>query len=124
MLFIYRTIIILLSFVSVAHATTIAVPMDNAFPTVDAVLMDSATVYRSKTLSTESIQSNSELSIASINKTSQPVLLLRVSFIDQDFTYSRSEFQNLMFSSAPDASSVTRYYLENSYQQFHIQPDG
>jgi M6 family metalloprotease-like protein len=122
MLFIYRTIIILLSFVAVAHATTIAVPMDNAFSTRDVVLMDSATVHTSKTLSTESIQSNSGLSIASTNKTSQPVLLIRVSFTDQDFTYSRSEFQNLMFSSAPDASSVTRYYLENSYQQFHIQP--
>jgi immune inhibitor A len=124
MLFIYRVISIFLFCVAVAHSTTIAVPMDDAFATMDEVPINSVTVYKSKALSADYIESNSGsgLSIASSNKTIQPVLLVRVSFTDQDFTYSRSEFQNLMFSSDPDASSVARYYLENSYQQFHIQP--
>jgi immune inhibitor A len=122
MLFIYRVIIIFLSYVVVAHSTTIAVPMDEEFATMDEVLIGSPTVYKSKASSADSNKSNSGLSIANSNKTTQPVLLIRVSFTDQDFTYSRSEFQNLMFSSDPDASSVARYYLENSYQQFHIQP--
>jgi immune inhibitor A len=126
MLFIYRVIFIFLSCVAGAYSTTIAVPMDDAFATMDEVLINSATVYKSKTLSADYIKSNSSSSsnssMASSNKTIQPVLLIRVSFTDQDFTYSRSEFKNLMFSSDSNASSVTRYYLENSYQQFHIQP--
>jgi immune inhibitor A len=122
MLFIYRVVVIFLSFVTGAHSTTIAVPMNNAFFTMDEVLINSPTAYRSKASSADSDKSNSSLLMASINKTIQPVLLIRVSFTDQDFTYSRSEFQNLMFSSDPDASSIARYYLENSYQQFHIQP--
>jgi M6 family metalloprotease-like protein len=122
MLFIYRVIFILLSCVAGAHSTTIAVPMDDQFVTIDEVLLNSATVYKSKASSADSNKSNSGLSIASSNKTTQPVLLIRVSFTDQDFTYSRSQFENLMFSSDSDASSVARYYLENSYQQFHIQP--
>jgi immune inhibitor A len=122
MLFIYRVIVIVLSFVAGVHSTTIAVPMDSAYPKTDYVLTGSATVYKSKASSVDSNKSNSDLLMASSNKTTQPVLLIRVSFTDQDFTYSRSDFQNLMFSSDPDASSVARYYLENSYQQFHIQP--
>ncbi|MGK0248848.1 MAG: immune inhibitor A [Oleispira sp.] len=122
MLFIYRVIVIFLSFVAAAHSTTIAVPIENSYPTMDEAQTDNATDYKSKASSANSVQSKSASSFASSDKTSQPVLLIRVSFNDQDFTYPRSEFQNLMFSSDPDASSVTRYFLENSYQQFHIQP--
>ena len=52
----------------------------------------------------------------------QPVLLLRVSFSDQAFTFSREDFQKLMFSADSALSSVTNYYLENSYGDFLLQP--
>jgi immune inhibitor A len=122
MLFIQRVILIFLSFVAGAHSTTIAVPMDNAYYEMDNVLTDSPTVYKSKASSVNSTESNSGFSKASSSAVSQPVLLIRVSFTDQDFTYNLTEFQTLMFSSNSEASSVARYYLENSYQQFHIQP--
>jgi immune inhibitor A len=122
MLFIFRVISIFLSCVAGVHSTTIAVPIEDEFVTMDNFLTDNTTVYKSKASSADFNKFNSGLSIANSNKTSQPVLLIRVSFTDQDFTYSRSEFKHLMFSSDPDASSVARYFLENSYQQFHIQP--
>lgn len=55
----------------------------------------------------------------------QPVLVVRVSFSNQDFHYPLSSFQKLMFSedSTQDAAgSVALYYRENSYQKFHIKP--
>lgn len=52
----------------------------------------------------------------------QAVLLLRISFTDQDFSYSRQDFQSLMFSTQDDVSSVANYYLENSYQDYLLVP--
>lgn len=52
----------------------------------------------------------------------QNVLLLRVSFINQAFTYSASDFHNLMFATAAEQSSVANYYLANSYGDFLLQP--
>lgn len=53
----------------------------------------------------------------------QPLLLLRVSFLDRKFEYPVQDFQQLMFADDQDeALSVKEYYLENSYQKFRIQP--
>lgn len=53
----------------------------------------------------------------------QPLLILRVSFSNQDFSYSRSDFNELIFKTGnQDQPSVTDYYLENSYQRFRITP--
>lgn len=52
----------------------------------------------------------------------QPVLLVRVSFSDQAFTFPRDDFHKLMFSADSSVSSVTNYYLENSYGDFLLQP--
>lgn len=53
----------------------------------------------------------------------QPILLLRVSFLDQRFTHSVESFQQLMFADKDDLGlSVAQYYRDNSYQKFNIQP--
>lgn len=52
----------------------------------------------------------------------QNVLLLKVSFKDQEFSYGREDFEQLMFSTQSGVSSVANYYLENSYQDFLLQP--
>ncbi len=52
----------------------------------------------------------------------QPVLLVRISFSDQVFTFPREDFQKLMFSTDSSVSSVTNYYLENSYGDFLLSP--
>lgn len=53
----------------------------------------------------------------------QPVLLVRVSFSDQEFTHSVESFQQLMFQqNGEQNSSVAQYYRDNSYQKFDIQP--
>ena len=49
----------------------------------------------------------------------QPVLLIRVSFSDRSFQYSRSSFSELMFSGS---RSVSRYFQDNSYQHYYIRP--
>jgi immune inhibitor A len=53
----------------------------------------------------------------------QPILLLRVSFLDQDFSYSVESFQQLMFAAeGSQVLSVAQYYRDNSYQKFQLQP--
>ena len=47
----------------------------------------------------------------------QPLIVVRVAFADQDFTYSDAEIANRMFGTG---NSVADYYLENSYQKFSI----
>lgn len=136
MLFIFRVMVVLFALIASARATTVAVPMDEVFEVVNTG-SNYQSNYKSKpqskpitslnnpfstSLNAASLKSVSALSSAAVKKTSQPVLLLRLSFTDQNFTYSRSEFQRLMFSTASGASSIAGYYLENSYQQFHIQP--
>ena len=121
MLFIFRVMVVLFAVISVARATTVAVPMDEVFEVVNTT-----TTYKSKsqfkTFLSTPLKSVSSSSVAVGKKTLQPVLLLRLSFSNQDFSYSRSDFQHLMFSTGSGANSVAEYYLENSYQQFHIQP--
>ena len=123
--FISRFIFVCLVLMASAHATTIAVPMNESNDLNSVEAYQSLTTNKSKYLSAAVSQ---QVPIASVqvssvdNKVSQPVLLLRLSFTNQDFSYSRSEFQNLLFSTHDGVGSVARYYLENSYQQFHIQP--
>lgn len=49
----------------------------------------------------------------------QPLLVVRVAFADQEFTYTDAEVAQRFFASA---QSVQAFYLENSYQQFRIVP--
>jgi M6 family metalloprotease-like protein len=127
MLFISRVIFIFITLVAATHATTIAVPIDNEFKVMDTVFINTTVAnkpssFKSKAAIQATSTSVSALSLKGMDETLQPVLLLRLSFTDQDFSYSRSDFQNLMFSTDPAAGSVARYYLENSYQQFRLQP--
>jgi immune inhibitor A len=129
MLFITRFVchlcIVYFAVITGSHATTIAVPMN------EYVDLNSVDVYHSlsannlKQLSRPTLKQELSVSVqatSAASEVSQPVLLLRLSFTDQDFSYSRSEFQDLIFSTQEGVSSVARYYLENSYQQFHIKP--
>jgi len=50
---------------------------------------------------------------------SQPVLTILVDYSDETFTYSDASFRNLMYSAVP---GVRDFYLENSYDQFSIEP--
>ena len=134
MLFISRVIIVMFFLASGANATTLAIPMDdfevdsfqtqgfetNNFETNS--FQNKSFQVKGMSRATTNTSTLSALSSSTTNKTVQPVLLLRVSFTDQDFSHSRAEFEHLMFSKSADASSVARYYLENSYQQFHIEP--
>ena len=143
MLFISRVIIVMFILASGANATTLAIPMDEMGGGYEANSFQAKRFqnqsFQSKSLQSKSLQSKSlqvegksqtinnvstisALSSTTNSKTVQPVLLLRISFTDQDFTHSRSEFEHLMFSKSASANSVARYYLENSYQQFHIEP--
>ena len=134
MLFISRVIIVMFFLASGANATTLAIPMDDfevdSFQTQGFETNNfEANSFQNKSFqvkgmsrATANTSTLSALSASTTNKTVQPVLLLRVSFTDQDFSHSRAEFEHLMFSKSADASSVARYYLENSYQQFHIEP--
>lgn len=133
MLFISRVIIVMFALAAGANATTLAIPMDEMGDGFEANSFQ-ALSFDSKGFGNKSFQVKgksqadhdaptvSALSASTANKTVQPVLLLRVSFTDQDFSHSRSEFEHLMFSKSANANSVARYYLENSYQQFHIEP--
>ncbi|MDF1764319.1 MAG: M6 family metalloprotease domain-containing protein, partial [Oleibacter sp.] len=49
----------------------------------------------------------------------QPVVVVRVSFSNQSFSYSADEVSQRLFAST---DSVADFYLENSYQQFRIVP--
>jgi M6 family metalloprotease-like protein len=130
MLFISQTLLILLALMVTAHATTVAVPMDEniTLVTPSDYRLESVTASTTLNASDSNVRSvavNSASLLqgsAGIASVSQPVLLLRLSFTDQEFSYSRSEFQDLIFSTAAGANSVAQYYLENSYQQFRIQP--
>jgi immune inhibitor A len=127
MLFISRVIFVFITLVAATHATTVAVPIDTEFKMMDTVFINTVaankpSAFKSKAVLQGASNSVSALSLRGMDETLQPVLLLRLSFTDQDFSYSRSDFQNLIFSTDPDAGSVARYYLENSYQQFHLQP--
>ena len=107
------------------HATTVAVPMSEYGALNSVEVFQALPTPQSKQLSGSAVaqmQPESVQFTSTANKISQPVLLLRLSFTDQDFTYSRNEFKDLIFSTRVGANSVARYYLENSYQQFHIQP--
>jgi M6 family metalloprotease-like protein len=131
MLFIARSLSVLLVLMASSHATTVAVPMDeglgegslansqrlsiNEAEITPQIALKSISSFTSSTVSSSALNTPSEV-------ITQPVLLLRLSFSDQDFNYSRNEFQNLMFSTQVGSNSVAEYYLENSYQQFMIQP--
>lgn len=119
-------VFLLLALVTSVHATTVAVPMDENIPLgADYSLKSISASTVSNPSLVDSPKMNAALSnqgSAGIEGVSQPVLLLRLSFTDQEFSYTRSEFQDLIFSTAAGASSVAQYYLENSYQQFNIQP--
>lgn len=53
----------------------------------------------------------------------QDILLLRVSFLNQDFSHSVESFQQLMFAEeGSQVLSVAQYYRDNSYQKFNLQP--
>ncbi len=67
-------------------------------------------------------RSSTATASAATAKRKQAVLLIRISFNDQAFTYSRDDFRRLMFSTALGDASVANYYLENSYQDYLIQP--
>jgi immune inhibitor A len=60
---------------------------------------------------------------ASSEPVQQPILLLRVSFSDQDFSHSVESFRQLMFAEkGSQYLSVAQYYRDNSYQKFNLQP--
>lgn len=113
-----------------SYATTVAVPMDAiASDSITPILnggYKSLSVNQQKMVSSlSSVVPASPLSVKSLSSADdivQPVLLLRLSFTDQDFSYSRGDFEGLIFSTEAGGSSVAQYYLENSYQKFHIQP--
>lgn len=129
------TAIVFLS-ISYVYATTVAVPIDenvdlntdNNHPFTTQYATQSLSQQTLKSVAVTSASVSSNISAAGIPQSSagqyvsQPVLLLRLSFTDRDFKYSRSDFERLIFSKDPSVSSVAQYYLENSYQQFHISP--
>lgn len=119
MLFIARVILCIFAVTATAsYATTVAVPMDeDVIPTLSKGYK-ALGVYK-QLVSASSISAQS---LSSEERITQPVLLLRLSFTDQDFSYSQADFENLMFSTQLGTNSVAQYYLENSYQQYHIQP--
>ncbi len=131
MLFIARIIVLLFIAVSSSYGTTIAVPIDESFIPVAAVDSNGDSNNKSLSLSQQSsialslksgAASSASGAYSQQGSTLQPVLLLRLSFSDQDFSYSRNEFSDLIFSTQPGVNSVAQYYLENSYQNFRIQP--
>lgn len=131
MLFIARSLFVYLVLMAGSEATTVAVPMDGGlgggYPANSQRLsINEAGIASQAALKSVSSFASTTASASVLNTASavvtQPVLLLRLSFSDQDFNYSRNEFQNLMFSTQAGSNSVTEYYLENSYQQFLIQP--
>lgn len=129
MVFIVRVIVLMSALVAGVDAKTLAVPMDEP---VESAYLHTATAHKkinttqSKTFAISGLSNARPLLIARDstlnNSVIQPVLLLRISFTDQDFRYSHREFEDLMFSTAAGVNSVARYYLENSYGQFHIKP--
>ena len=74
-------------------------------------------------LESTSVVSQSVAISSSDGVTQQPILVLRVSFLDQDFRYSSEEIHELIFADESSSSlSVAQYYRDNSYQKFDIQP--
>lgn len=49
----------------------------------------------------------------------QPLLVLRVSFNNMSFKYSRNDFESVFFSAE---DSVKQYFNENSYNRFNVVP--
>ncbi|MBA34096.1 MAG: hypothetical protein CMI14_01540 [Oleispira sp.] len=74
-------------------------------------------------LESTSVVSQSVAISSSDGVTQQPILVLRVSFLDQDSRYSSEEIHELIFADESSSSlSVAQYYRDNSYQKFDIQP--
>lgn len=71
----------------------------------------------------EGIAAQSFALSASSGPVQQPILLLRVSFLNQDFSHPIESFQQLMFAEeGSQVLSVAQYYRDNSYQKFNLQP--
>ncbi len=110
--------IISLLFVQLSWAGTVEVSIeDMAEPDSTKAAFSSSSQSKSFSLSASSL-----VPLSVIPSRKQNVLLLRVSFNNQEFSYGRNAFQNLMFSTQAGVESVANYYLENSYQDFLIQP--
>jgi M6 family metalloprotease-like protein len=74
-------------------------------------------------LESASVVSQSVAISSSDGVTQQPILVLRVSFLDQNSRYSSEEIHELIFADESSSSlSVAQYYRDNSYQKFDIQP--
>lgn len=55
--------------------------------------------------------------------TQQAILILRVSFLNQNFRYSKDTLQQLIFADATNPIlSVAQYYRNNSYQKYNMHP--
>jgi M6 family metalloprotease-like protein len=110
-----------------ASATTVEIPIDQ-MQKDEAVLLEHGFTISSATsaLKQKAHIGANEVSSVMYSKAqasrTQPVLLLRVSFSDQDFSFRREDFHSLMFSTRAQDSSVANYYLENSYQDFLLVP--
>jgi len=63
--------------------------------------------------------SYASLATQGLARFNQPLLVLRVSFNNMGFKYSRSDFQNVFFSAQ---DSVKQYFSENSYNRFNVVP--
>jgi M6 family metalloprotease-like protein len=75
------------------------------------------------TIESTSVVSQSVAISSSDGVTQQPILVLRVSFLDQDPRYSSELIHELIFADESSSSlSVAQYYRDNSYQKFDIQP--
>lgn len=119
------TVSFVLLFPLVADATTVEISLDQVQePTLDQFELKNTKSTYSNAEPSEYSKSSSYSTTSSVLKSSrkQPVLLIRVSFENQEFSYSRDDFQRLMFSTLASDNSVANYYLENSYQDFLLQP--
>lgn len=120
----FIVIFVLLSSV-MAAATTVEIPLDQMVdPTLKQLYGAKKRLILGHEHSAFCSQSHRKFRASSKKEPSrkQSVLLIRVSFENQDFTYSRDDFQRLMFSTHDSDNSVANYYLENSYQDFLLQP--
>ena len=118
--------VVSLLFVQLSWANTVEISIDDmAEPDLIEVSVSrkAEAVYSSNSQSKSYSLSASSLVPLSVSPSrKQNVLLLRVSFKNQEFGYGREAFQSLMFSTQAGVESVANYYLENSYQDFLIQP--
>lgn len=92
-----------------------------SFSLINTQTYSSGSAFEASSVS--SIAAQSFALSSSSEPVQQPILVLRISFSDQEFRYSLGAFQQLMFADeGAQVASVAQYYRDNSYQQFNLTP--